>query len=308
MKKRLKRFATAFIVLAFVGELVARFVLGLGDIPVFIVDQDFEYVYAPNQNVSRFGNSICTNAYSMRSKPLSKKDKVRILKIGDSIINGGAHTDQEDLASTHLENALQAHFQDSIRVLNVSAASWGPDNAYAYIQKNGHFEAAAMVMVFSSHDWHDNMHHRDVVGVHPAWPKEKPLCALTDGWGRYAWPKIKSVFSDDYVEYEYLVGFDDSQINTGWQSLIDYAQKHNMELVVYLHPEQNELTAGSMNSYGQEIEAYLTENEVQWISGLNTDLTTADYRDNIHLNASGQKKMADYLEPYLQEQVKNALD
>ena len=306
MKKRKwrKRFLI-LLVLTVIGELVARFGLGLGQMPVFIEHSDYEYIYAPNQDVSRFGNRIQTNSLSMRSKPLSKKDKVRILKIGDSIVNGGAHVDQDSLASTRLENALSTSPDDSVRVLNISAGSWGPDNAAAYLNKHGHFDATMMVLVFSSHDLHDNMHHRKVVGVHPSWPDRGPALALTDGFGRYVWPKVQGWFSDDFNEYEYLVGFDDTKVNEGWAQLFDYAEAHQLELLVYLHPEQPELKQGAFNSYGQEIVTMLEARQIEWRSGLEAGISLADYRDEIHLNMQGHRKLANYLLPDLEEHVQS---
>src|ERR1041384_4426338 len=100
MKKKFKRSIVILLILLVGTELFARFYLGLGDPPLYIEDKEFEYIYAPDQDVMRFGNHVMTNEFSMRSKPLSPNDKIRILKIGDSIINGGAQTDQDSLAST----------------------------------------------------------------------------------------------------------------------------------------------------------------------------------------------------------------
>src|SRR5687768_4522765 len=104
--KKLRKFLVVLLVLLVATELVARFVLGLGELPVYVASKEYEYIYAPGQDVKRFGNHILTNEFSMRSAPLSKADKVRILKFGDSVINGGAQTDHDSLASTILEKQL----------------------------------------------------------------------------------------------------------------------------------------------------------------------------------------------------------
>lgn len=307
MKKRLRKFSVSLVVLLLVGELVARFFLGLGETPVFIEDSDYEYIYAPNQSVARFGNRIATNAYSMRSKAISKNDKLTILKIGDSIINGGSHVDQDSLSTSHLEVELQAEFKDSIRVLNISAASWGPSNAMAYINKHGHFNASMMVLVFSSHDYKDNMHFRKVVGKHKAWPAEQPLLALTDGWSKYVWPNIKSLWDDEPYEETYLKGFDDSMQNPGWQDFIDYAKQNNIELLIYIHPEKEELANKKYNGKGQAIIQFLSSQGIKPLQGLNANLTPKDYQDHIHLNAAGHRKMANYLYPHLSTHTKKKL-
>src|SRR5947208_6169618 len=79
------------------GELFTRFYLGLGDPPLSIVDADMEYRFKPSMSYRRFGNRIHYNAYSMRSEDFpphkSSADELRVMVIGDSVINGGAQTD-----------------------------------------------------------------------------------------------------------------------------------------------------------------------------------------------------------------------
>ena len=173
-------------------EFVYRFVLGFGSLPLYVEHSSYEYILEPNQNTSRFGNVIITNKYSMRSKAVRKNSK-KILKIGDSVINGGNHVSNEKLSSTVLERNLQKQQSDTIQVLNISAGSWGPDNAYAYINEHGHFDASMMILVFSSHDLNDNMHFRKVVGKHQSWPSEQPFSATTDLFSSYIFPKSKIV-------------------------------------------------------------------------------------------------------------------
>ncbi len=286
------------VVLLLVAESIARYAVGLGDTAVFIEAKGYEYILAPDQEAYRFGNRIATNRYSMRSKPLKNSDKKRILKIGDSIIFGGNHVDQDSLSSSILEKELQQTRDASNRVLNISAPSWGPDNALAYLQHYGHFNAGMLVLVFSSHDLYDNRHFRKVVGQHRAWPDRKPLLALTDGWSGYIWPKIRQ-WSTNYNEYAYLDGFDDSTVNPGWEGLIQYAGNHSLELVVYLHPEKGENQKKAFNSNGKQLQEMLADRGALLVSGLETGLTNEDYHDHIHLLASGHRKMAKALKPYL---------
>ena len=72
----------------------------------------------------------------MRSKKIDKKKKFVILEFGDSVLNGGAHIDQDNLATTIEENQLNEKFQNQVQVLNVSAQSWGLSNAYAFLEKH----------------------------------------------------------------------------------------------------------------------------------------------------------------------------
>src|SRR5688572_8802065 len=92
------------IVVGLIGaELFARFYLGLGDPPLTMSDPEIEYLHNPNQTCYRFGHLIHINAYSMRSddfpKTKSHPKEKRVLVLGDSIINGGAQTNQSQLAT-----------------------------------------------------------------------------------------------------------------------------------------------------------------------------------------------------------------
>lgn len=231
MKKKWKSLPkwSRIISLSFLGlllaELVLRFIIGLGDLAIYREDKDYEYFYVADQDVWRFGNHILTNEYGMRSKKIDKKKKITILEFGDSVLNGGAHVDQDDLATTLEEERLNKVFQNQIQILNISAQSWGLSNAFAFMEKHGDFNAKIILLVFSSHDLNDNMHFKKVVGEHKAWPSEKPWLAITDAWSRFLWPTVKSFF-DGSTEYDYLKDFDDRKVNPGWKGFIQYAGKN----------------------------------------------------------------------------------
>lgn len=287
-------------------ELVARFALGLGDIPVYVEDGEFEYIYAPYQDVWRFGNHITTNEYGMRSNEVDGSAKVTILKMGDSVINGGAHVDHNDLSSTIIGDSLASEFGADVQVLNISAGSWGPDNAFAFIEKYGDFNASMIVLVFSSHDYHDNRHFQTVVGEHPSWPARKPMLAVTDGFGRYVWPRIKAIFGKKET-YDYLAGHDDSPVNQGWQQFFEHCSAHDIELLVYVHPTKAENASGSYDDNGQRLITMLEEAGVAYQLGLG-DYEATDYRDDIHTLAGGHRKLVASLYEPIRTHVLTQID
>src|SRR5690606_4773773 len=128
MSRILKKLLITLLLVVTGTELVLRYAFGFCNAPLYVAHPQYEYMYAPKQEVIRFGNRIVTNSLSMRSKELSPADSIVVLLIGDSVVNGGSLTDQDSLASTLLENSLSTALQQSVRVLNISAGSWGPDN------------------------------------------------------------------------------------------------------------------------------------------------------------------------------------
>ena len=304
--KQLPKWAKIFSILflfLFVSEIILRFIIGLGDLAIYREDEQYEYFYEPNQDVWRFGNHIVTNEFGMRSNKVNKKKKFIILEFGDSVLNGGAHVDQDNLATTIEENKLNEKFKNQVQILNISAQSWGLSNAFAYLQKQGDFDADIIVLVFSSHDLRDNMHFRKVVGVHSAWPNQKPLLALTDLWTRFIWPKTKALFGGS-AEYDYLKDFSDSKINPGWKNFFSYASKKKIPLLVYLHASKKEIQKGDFNADGKKIIRMCEEENVKVISDLDALNEMDDaFIDDIHMSEKGQSVMAELLLPVLEKSL-----
>lgn len=184
-RRWLWRLLVLALILLIAGELVARFVLGLGDPPLLMADPQIEYLFRPSQDCQRNGNRIRYNAYSMRSEdfPARKTNpaELRVMVIGDSIINGGNPTDQSQLATTVLGPMLNSQLSRPVVVGNISAGSWGPGNQLAYVRKFGLFDADVVLVVVSSHDVSDVPEFGPLIG-----PTEKPFSALTEGLTRYS--------------------------------------------------------------------------------------------------------------------------
>jgi len=137
----------AFAVFALVGaEVFARFQVGLGDPPLTVRDPDIEYLFKPSRCYRRFGNDVCYNRWSMRSP---EADRFPILVLGDSVVNGGSLTDDSRLGTAILARHL------GVAVGNVSAGSWGPPNLLEYTERFGWFGAQSVIVVASSHDLDD---------------------------------------------------------------------------------------------------------------------------------------------------------
>ncbi|MER9628388.1 hypothetical protein [Mesorhizobium sp. M0296] len=161
------------------GELFCRYYLGLGTPPLSITHPTIEYMWAPNQDLYRFGNHVLINKFGMRSSdfPIEKPSgEFRALVVGDSVIGGGALTDQAELATDILS-------VDGALYLNASAGSWGPQNEEAYINQFGTFNADMLILVLSTHDAGDVP---SFAALNPAThPTETPWFALSEAASRY---------------------------------------------------------------------------------------------------------------------------
>jgi hypothetical protein len=289
----------------FITEAALRQFAGFCQAPLYVESPEFEYIYAPNQHVIRFRNTIITNEYSMRSAPLSPADSIRILLIGDSVINGGNPTDHDSLASTLLERQLSIKFNRPVRVLNISAGSWGPDNAAAYLKKHGNFGASMLLLVFSSHDAYDNMTFEKVVDVHPACPSRQASFALIELTERYLIPRAVSYLqhfkksSSEIGTNELLINKAGQSFNSGFDFFREYAETYQIPLFFLLHAELKELQTGSYAREGNVIIDFLENNKIPYLLSKDQGFTNAMYRDGIHLNNRGQKHLAEVLFPVI---------
>lgn len=154
--RRIAVICGVFLLGIVVAELICRFIVGLGDPPRYHGHETIEYLAEPSASYSRFGNRITFNRWSMRSDEFpehkSSDDELRVLLIGDSILNGGAHVDQAELATEHLRLRLAEAVDRPVVVGNASAPSWGPANYLAYIQEFGVLDADVVVLVLNGFD------------------------------------------------------------------------------------------------------------------------------------------------------------
>src|ERR1035437_846257 len=126
MRRRLKRLAVAGLVMAailIVLELFCRYYLGLGDPPLSRADPEIEYLFVGPRVYHRFGNTIEYNKFSMRTRNFAgiRTDprEIRVMVCGDSVINGGALTDQKDIATSRIERRLIEQYKRPAVVMNV---------------------------------------------------------------------------------------------------------------------------------------------------------------------------------------------
>lgn len=262
--------------IAFVAaELVLRYVFGYGEAFRYITHPQIEYLLVADQDLERRGIRLKSNAYGMRSDQIAAKagGDMRVLVLGDSVVNGGHTTDHEDLATTVLSRGHATY-------LNASGVSWGPQNMLAYLETFGTFDADAIVVVLSSHDaW-------DAPTFLPLDPTifrtRAPLSIVADA----AWRRL----------YRYLPhGAESRQFDT---PIADPPAAARMLLAqprtcLVLHPERSELE-GTRETEGYRM-LRAAAGEAPVVDGA-VYQTPAGYVDDIHLSAPGQKALAAAIE------------
>ena len=296
--KQKKRYKVLKISLIGVGvilcaELALR-LLGFGHPLIYEANPNYEYRCVPNQSVRRLGNLNTTNNLGMRGENPSLK-AIKVLKIGDSIIHGGSLTDDNELATSILSEKLTDYLKKETQVLNISAGSWGPDNAYYFLKTNGTFGAEVMVIFFSSHDAVDIMAKNSPIGQSVDHPNAYYPFAFMELYERYI---IKRKIFNLEPSLAVHPTLKESYPNSGFNALIDIGIQQNMSILMVLHPNSSELSSGAYNSDGKAILDLFHSKHIKVIKGM--DFLEEDcYRDGIHLNKKGQKVYANQLYPHL---------
>lgn len=169
-------------------EAILRFVLGLGNPPIYRADKEIGYLLAPDQKTRRSRNRIEINQYSMRSEPISAfpaAGTTRVLLLGDSIANGAWWTDQSRTIPALIRERLSRSLSSPVESLNASANSWGPRNQLAYVQRFGIFESRMVVLLLNTDDLFSTAPSSAVVGNDINYPDRSPGFALIELYDRY---------------------------------------------------------------------------------------------------------------------------
>ena len=300
MWKIFRRVLFVSVPLAILGEVFCRFVLGLGTPPLSVTHPTIEYMFLPNQNISRFRKRQSYNRFSMRSEDFDKERgrsrEFRIMVFGDSVINGGNLTAQKDLATALVDREIERSREfDQVIVGNISAGSWGPGNQLAYVEEFGFFDADIIILVISSHDYYDIPKFGDLnPKTHPT---SMPPSALIEGFQRYL-PRYLPSFSSPIVNSknsESLVPTETTADDLRQLLTMAKASSSRVKVIQYLSRE--EITSGKLDPGYSKIRTICEELGILPLS-TKEQFTNAvtngqnPFRDGIHPNDLGQKLLS----------------
>lgn len=298
------------LLLLIVIEIILRLFFGLGNPILLQADTDTGYRFRPNQIVFRFGKKAEYNQYSQRSEPINAKKpqgKMRILMVGDSVLNGGNPTDQKETITELFEARLRAT-KRPVEVLNASAGSWGIGNEWGYIRKFGLFESDAVILEISTHDLTQPTSTSERVGNDPNYPTQPPLLALQEAWTRYTRPQLASIFHFQSPPTEVpppLPQDLDLQFKQNMQELKVLAKlvdAKNIPFFVMFMPQlDNLMPTASTPKYKfeflklcKEIQILVIDVHAKW-SNLPPAKVKTYFRDNFHPAVPGNQAAADLL-------------
>lgn len=281
---------------------------GLGDVPRVLNDPRVEYLYAPNGHYRRLGKRIEINSFSMRADPFPERKasptERRVMVIGDSIINGGSMLDQPEIVTSVLQRELRSRLKNqSIIVGNISAGSWGPQNQLAYIERFGLLDADAAVLVVSSHDATD-----EIGPLRPGRAQNSPDYALAwsevfDRWVKQPRTAAERPPGPPGRAEPCLTAFEEML------SRIERDTGH--PAIVVFHYERDELDAAEEPAGLTQFRAACQRHDIEPIAMRDAyraqrDAGTNVYQDYIHLNATGERVIADALLPSIEAVLRSA--
>ncbi|MEM1366531.1 MAG: SGNH/GDSL hydrolase family protein [Cyanobacteria bacterium P01_H01_bin.15] len=305
-----------FYVLLSAGIIAAFFevglrLLGFGNPPLYIADQEIGYLLAPNQKVMRLGNRIEINEYSQRTRAIAKSpaaDVKRILLVGDSVANGNWWTDQRQTISSLLAQALDAAFPEQyVEVLNASANSWAPRNELAYIKRFGIFEASLVVLLLNTDDLFAGPPNPTMVGRDRNYPNRKPPFAIAEIWSIFRPQK-------DPASRPTLIPKEKDPLKENLLAIAEFKQQveaANSQFLLALSPLRREVESPGPRDY--EIKArerladFIDEQQISWIDFLEPYRQYGEpaklYRDHIHLSPTGNQLVTDRLAESIRAQL-----
>ena len=310
-QSRFKLIAISAALALVLPELFCRFVIGLGDPPLYQVDEKMEYLLQPSKTYYRFHNRFAVNRYGMRADDFppqkSNPNELRVLVVGDSVVYGGVRIDQSEIDTEILKRDLQKHFARPVVVGNASAKGWGPPNELEYLRRYGTLDADVVLLELSSHDYADAPTFVPAVGISADFPDKSPLLALVDLFKTYLLPRYLNLGATPAGIDETVASGPPSEkaiaaCRDAERDFFRYSRAHQAKTALIQHLSLPELREKYEPGYFANEAVAVQENipHTDDADELRTQLKARNspfYEgDPIHLNRSGQTILAHALE------------
>lgn len=301
-RRRLAISIAGLALAAAAAEAILRLGWGFGTPVLYEWDSRFEYRMVPNQAIRRFGRRIETNSLGLRCREFApaRTDpaELRVLVLGDSVVNGGSHVDQPDLCTARLERMLSERLGRPALVINASANSWGPPNEEAFVNAFGTFDADIAILVLSSHDLVDVPNNTAAAQAGSGNTFNRPLCALTEVAGM-AWARLVPTAMPSPPSEEDAVRT--AQSLTSLRALLTRLHAEVPHVAVALHWDREEQAARTPRRAHRRLAEAVAEARLDvWDLGPSfVDAAASGQRvlmhDRIHPTDEGQAVLADEL-------------
>ncbi len=304
------------ILLLAILEIGLRVSIGFGNPLIYVADPEIGYLLAPTQRLRRFGNRVEINEYSMRSPSLlSPEADLRILLLGDSVLNGSWWTDQNETISAVITkillttnsssnlpanslsnspvNLLQTNSSTNsplIEVLNISANGWSPRNELAYLKKFGCFQAQILVLLLNTDDLFGTAPTSIPVGNDRYYPSQKPALAILEAATRlfpYAPPPEMAIVNAEAGD---RVGLNLAAL----EGIYQLTQREKSLVIIALTPLWHEVSTQPKDYEilaRERLDKFIQARNITYLDFLsifqNHPAPKTLYRDQIHLTPLG---------------------
>lgn len=266
---------------------------GYGDPLLYVNDPVVGYYPAANQQVSRRGNRIMTNAHGMRSPDFAMPKPAgtqRILLLGDSTLYGGAYIDQDRIYANRL-SALLSTPERPVEVLNMGVNGWGPQHETAWVKRFGHFDADLAIITLPYGDV-----FRPLTGLTTKpYLTQAPTFALQEVAHHLMWRLRSTAVGKPSAEHRQAQG--EAGV-VAYGALANHLRLKGIPVMIEVLPSR---TAG-LDAPGEKEQRWVTLLQYQlgsypfgYPKGLFKPDGAAAYHDWVHLAEPGHARYATYL-------------
>lgn len=267
----------------FLGEMIARH-LHLADYILYTRSHEFGFMPQPNSSgVLRRRYRWRINSDGLRSDQCRPVLQEGILLVGDSIVEGGATTDQSDTLSHHLAS------QTDRPIYPIAASGWTLGNELAFLQHNPAFLVAGTCVIITNSEDLDTVNHWSNEATHPTTAPQFQLLYLIKRVGWALWYRLNEPTSSHSHEALVLPGD-----RADWQvSVKDFLSSFQGRLIWVLYPSRLERASAVRPAEGLRS---LIEGSVSVVDLISYhDWTDACYRDRMHPNTHGRQVLSEVL-------------